>query len=64
MIQDLNTLMRIDMPNYDYYLVERAWRYYRLGELDAARSDLTEAKMRGNSYDNIDFTALCKELGV
>ncbi len=63
-IQDLNTLMRIDMPNYDYYLVERAWRYYRLGELDAARSDLTEAKMRGNSYDNIDFTALCKELGV
>lgn len=63
-INDLNTLMRIDGKNYDYYLVERAWRYYRLEELEAARRDLMEAKIRCNSNDNMDFVALSGRLGV
>lgn len=63
-INDLNTLMRIDEKNYDYYLVERAWRYYRIEEMEAARSDLREAKKRGNSGNNTDFVVLCEKLGV
>lgn len=63
-INDLNTLMRIDRKNYDYYLVERAWRYYRLEEMEAARKDLMEAKIRCNSNDNIDFVDLSRRLGV
>lgn len=63
-INDLNTLMRIDGKNYDYYLVKRAWRYYRLEELEAARRDLREAKIRCNSNDNMDFVDLSWRLGV
>lgn len=63
-INDLNTLMRIDEQNYDYYLVERAWRSYRIEEIEAAKNDLLEAKNRGKSANNDDFVALCKKLGV
>lgn len=63
-IDELNTLMRIDEKNYDYYLVERAWRYYWMEEMEAARTDLMEAKSRGNSGKNDDFVVLCEKLKV
>lgn len=63
-INDLNTLMRIDGNHYDDYLVKRAWHYYRLEDLEAARKDLQEAKIRGKSNGDMDFVSLCKRLGV
>lgn len=62
-IEDLTRLMELDEEYYNVYLLSRAWRYYWVGDIDAACADIAELIRRGAVWSR-DLVYLCETLGI
>lgn len=62
-IKDLTRLMELDKENYNIYLLSRAWRYYWVGDKNAAYSDVTEL-IQQHVVWSADLIYLCESLDI
>lgn len=59
----LTRLMELDPENQDDYQVNRAYRYYWVGDDDAAKADLEAVLSRGKFW-TVDLTYLSRQFGL
>lgn len=62
-IEDLTRLMELDEENYNVYLFSRAWRYYWVGDKNAACADVAEL-IRRKAVWSTDLIYLCETLDI